>query len=126
MFSGCRLNNQSVERILTTIPDYGSEYLKSIGITMDLSACPKASEIVGLVGEQIIPQFPSEIPVRYRGWCCYLSCANGSYTVPSATSEYDVTAANGYIPDASGWNNAIGRNLPITRVENGVAYNDNK
>jgi hypothetical protein len=126
MFRDCPLDAQSVERILTTIPDYGSEYLKSIGITMDVAACPKASEIVGLVEGQTIPQNPSEIGVKHRGWWCYLSCANGSYTVPSGISEYDVVEGSAYIPDASSWYSDRENNgLVITRVENGIAYNDN-
>jgi hypothetical protein len=103
MFRDCLLDAQSVERILTTIPDYGSQYAKSIGITMDIAACPKASEIVGLDAGRIIPQNPSEITIRYKGWNCYLSCANGSYTVPSGISEYDIVEGSEYIPDASSW-----------------------
>jgi hypothetical protein len=126
MFRDCRLDAQSVERILTTIPDRGSDYTKSIGITMDVAACAKASEIVGLEGGQTIPQNPSEIHVRYKGWNCYLSCANGSYTVPSGISEYDVVEGSAYIPDASSWYSDRENNgLVITRVENGIAYNDN-
>jgi hypothetical protein len=126
MFRDCRLDAQSVERILTTIPDRGSEYLKTIGITRDVAACPKASEIVGLQEGQIIPQNPDEIPVRHRGWCCYLSCANGSYTVPNITNKYDVSEANGYIPDASKWHDEVyvPNDLTIIQVRNGIAYDD--
>ena len=49
-----------------------------------------------------------------------LSCFRASL------SEYDITEGSAYIPDASSWRyaNLANDDFKITRVVNGIAYND--
>ena len=58
-----------------------------------------------------------------KGWIAYLNGvlfeSNGG-----GTTIYDVSEANGYIPNASAWNNEVGRNLTITSVVNQEAFNN--
>ncbi len=52
-----------------------------------------------------------------------------TFLVPSEIVNYDVSEANGYIPDASKWNEEIytkltEKNIKIVRVINGIAYDE--
>ena len=129
MFEGCALDGQSVERILTSIPRQVDWRTFSLG--MNREGCDKFVEIVGLTSEDlelISDRNNGHSQAIYKGWMFEISCSDGDYILPtSPTANFDVSEANGYIPDASGWRYEVyePNQLTITRVTNGEAFNDN-
>lgn len=122
MFYGCCLSVDSTERLIKHL------YYENVGASLapqivDITlGCENAvgtnSKIKELIGRsddfpsngQIYPENGGEIYFQI-----YYALANG---------EYDVISANGYIPDASSWNEEVYRNndLKIVRVVGGTAY----
>ena len=131
MFEGCALDGQSVERILTSIPRLEAWDWRTFSLGMSREGCDKFVEIIGLTSEdlEVIPdRYNGYSQVIYKGWLFEISCSDGDYILSaSQTANFDVSAANGYIPDASGWRYEVcePNKLSITRVTNGEAFNDN-
>lgn len=62
--------------------------------------------------------------LNQKGWNVILN--GNEFNIEGGNPAYDVSITNGYIPDATGWGSVVrqSNNLVITRVEDGVAYND--
>lgn len=122
MFYGCCLSVDSTEKLIKHL------YYDNVGASLTSHAievtlgCENAvgtnSKIKELIG--VSDNFPSfgKIYPENGGeiyFQIYYTLANG---------EYDVSSVNGYIPDASSWNEEVYRNndLKIVRVLGGIAY----
>ena len=122
MFKGCGLSYASLNNILNALP----QRTATIDITVADSAADDMADDERFRGAEVPPCYgSSSFNFAHNGWTIRLTSRSGFTVEQEQTTPYDVTEANGYIPDASSWHNDIGRNLTITRVSNGVAYNDN-
>ena len=118
MFCRCNLDAASVNNILNVMLPQISYSNSYISITMSNSGCEEAMRILKPTQSVTIPYVDSGSYYDYetwKGWTLRLTCYSGNYTyTPSGSGggdgydniagEYDVTVANGYIPDASSWN----------------------
>lgn len=122
MFKGCGLSYASLNNILNALP----QRTATIDITVADSAANDMADDERFRGAEIPPCYgSSSFNFTHNGWTIRLTSLSGIIIEAEQTTPYDVSAANGYIPDASDWRSNVGRNLTITRVSNGVAYNDN-
>lgn len=127
MFDGCCLSVDSTEKLIKHL------YYDNIGASLASQAvditlgCENAvgtnSKIKELIGRyDDFPSFGQIYPVNGGtiNFCIYYAIANGEVD----NGEYDVSEANGYIPDASSWNGEVYMNndLKIVRVLGGTAY----
>ena len=140
MFHRCDLNAVSVNNILNVMLPQAAYSGSYIDITMSNDGCAEAMRILKPTQSVTIPNVDSGSNYCYhtwKGWSLRLTCHSGNYTyTPSGTGgggsdagQYDVTQANGYIPDASSWNAncytaLTNAGLKITSVENGIAYQE--
>ena len=117
MFKGCSLNYQSLNNILNALPSRSG----TIHITVaDSVKNDLANDENFEDGE--VPAYNSGNYYEFThnsGWTIQLTSQSGFNTL-----SYDVSEANGYIPDASKWNEEL--YVPYTpnivSVVNGVAY----
>lgn len=122
MFKGCSLSYASLLNVLNALP----QRTATIDITVADSAANEMSEDERFVGAEVPPHYSgSYFEFTHNGWTIRLTSHAGIIIEEEQTTPYDVSAANGYIPDASAWRSEVGNGLTITRVSNGVAYNDN-
>lgn len=122
MFKGCSLSYASLNSVLSALPPRTA----TIDITVADSAANDMTDDERFLGAEVPPhQSGSYFEFTHNGWTIRLTSQAGFTISEEETTPYDVSAANGYIPDASNWGNEVGHNLTITRVSNGVAYNDN-
>ena len=122
MFKGCSLSYASLNSVLSALPPRTA----TIDITVADSAANDMTDDERFLGAEVPPhQSGSYFEFTHNGWTIRLTSQAGFTIAEEQTTPYDVSAANGYIPDASNWGNEVGHNLTITRVSNGVAYNDN-
>lgn len=117
MFWGCSLDYQSLNNILNSLPSLPG----TIHITVADSV--KTDLVNDENFEDVeIPAYNSGNYYEFThssGWTIRLTSQSG-FNVMS----YDVSEANGYIPDASNWNEEVytPNNLTIVSVVDGVAY----
>jgi hypothetical protein len=72
MFSGCKLDAPSVERILTTIPEYSDGSLHQLYLTVQSGeAAAKFGEITGTTPTSI-----ASINVNFKGWTISVNIKN--------------------------------------------------
>ena len=109
MFKGCNLDEASVVHISNTIKDISSLEL---------------SEGEGKITINHDPNIPTSVLEE-----CFNKIVNKGWKVAFNTLKsgfgYDITDENGYIPDASKWNEEMytPNELTITSVSNGKCYN---
>ena len=134
MFYGCdKLSSQSLNNIATTIPDItrlnkstDSDWQYSCNDT--IQTIPTSSRGVIDIGKnpnQTTALQDAALELYEKGWNVY---TNGTSANPTVENAYEVTKINGYIPDASSWNdNVFWPNRvnmrQITKVQNGYAWN---
>jgi hypothetical protein len=127
MFLGCKLNAESVGRILNSLPT--GEIDSVLDLTMDDEGCEKFVEITGLSG--IIPYYApysnghtSEQPyITYKEWKIYPTHYRTDY---QTLQPYAIVEGSQYVPDASTWNDAFASSgIVVTSVHDGYAWNDN-
>jgi hypothetical protein len=124
MFGGCALSYQSLLNILNVLPTVTTE--RYIDITISDSAVEDLITDERFAGAIEIPAWGnSPYTFNHKGWQIALTSQSGVIIEDDSPTEYDVTLANGYIPDASDWNSEVGWRLNITRVTDEKAYNDN-
>lgn len=123
MFKGCGLSYASLNNILNALP----QRTATIDITVADSAADDMAGDDRFRGVEVPPFNGSTyFSFTHNGWEVRLTSRTGFIVGQLAPTPYDVTEANGYIPDASAWNEdnkSIINN--ITRVSNEIAYNDN-
>ena len=128
MFGNCKLDAQSVERILTTIPEVTEQ--PWLTMTLNTEGCDRFVSMLGLTSddlEKIWEVGTRPDVISYKGWKLEVTCSDGDYILPtSPTANFDVSEANGYIPDASKWHDEVyvPNDLTIIQVINGIAYDD--
>ena len=116
MFTGCKLDSDSVETILKTISSANSGYLT---ISMDESGCRKAAEMMSLTSGTI-PTYTSSggLDVVYKNWKLLLTSGYGQdFVITSGSgsgsgdgndmSSFAIVEGSQYIPDASDWNKDV-------------------
>lgn len=123
MFKGCSLSYASLLNVLNALP----QRTATIDITVGDSAANDMSGDDRFSGVEI----PASHSDRYftfthNGWTVRLTSQSGFIIGSTPTTPYDVSRANGYIPDARAWRDDMGDDvvLNITRVSNFMAYND--
>ena len=126
MFKGCSLSYASLTNVLNTLPQTTASN-RFIEITVADSVADSMVDDSRFTDAEIPPFSGSTyFSFTHNGWEVRLTSQTGFIVGQLAPTPYDVTVANGYIPDASGWNEdnkSIINN--ITRVSNEIAYNDN-
>ena len=124
MFGGCALSYQSLLNILNVLPTVETE--RYIDITISDSAVADLITDERFADAVEIPAWGnSPYTFNHKGWQIALTSQSGVIIDDDSPTEYDVTLANGYIPDASAWNSEVGWRLNITRVSDEKAYDDN-
>ena len=124
MFKGCSLSYESLLNVLNALP----QRTATIEITVADSAADDMAEDERFTDAEIPPFSGSTyFSFTHNGWEVRLTSQTGFIVSSLAPTPYDVTVANGYIPDASGWRGDMGETIVrnITRVSNEIAYNDN-
>jgi hypothetical protein len=126
MFKGCSLSYASLTNVLNALPQTTASG-RFIEITVADSVKDDMEDDERFTDAEIPPFSGSTyFSFTYNGWEVRLTSQTGFIVGQLASTPYDVTVANGYIPDASAWNEdnkSIINN--ITRVSNEIAYNDN-
>ena len=128
MFKGCSLSYTSLTNILNALPTRNGNVIE---ITVADSVANDMVDDERFTDAEIPPFSGSTyFSFTHNGWEVRLTSQTGFVVGTLAQTPYDVTEQNGYIPDASGWNEVMGYaglNIidNITRVSNEVAYNDN-
>lgn len=144
MFFGARLDAASINNILNVMLPQASYSGQYIHITLSNDGCAELIRILN-------PQESGSIPVcnrndeytstifTWKNWNMAITASDTPYNYSSGSGggdgydniagQYDVTEANGYIPDASSWNAncytaLTNAGLKITSVENGIAYQE--
>ena len=114
MFTDCKLDSDSVQQILTTIPP--SVNNAELMLSMNESGCSKAVELMNLTSGTIPSvRTGSGLNVTYKGWNVFLTNGNGQdYVITNGSgngstdmSVYAIVEGGQYIPDASNWNNDV-------------------
>ena len=127
MFKGCSLSYASLNNVLNALP----QRTATIEITVADSAADDMADDERFTDAEIPPFSGSTyFSFTHNGWEVRLTSQTGFIVSSLAPTPYDVTVANGYIPDASAWDNDMGYygldiKGNITRVSNEIAYNDN-
>lgn len=121
MFKSCSLNYQSLNNILNALPSRSG----TIHITVADSVRDDLVNDENFEDVEI-PAYDSGNYYEFThssGWTIRLTSQSGFST---SGNPYDVSEANGYIPDASTWNEQVyvPNNLTIVSVADGVAYDD--
>lgn len=126
MFKGCSLSYASLTNVLNALPQTTASN-RFIEITVADDAADSMVDDSRFTDAEIPPFSGSTyFSFTHNGWEVRLTSQTGFIVGQLAPTPYDVTVANGYIPDASAWNGdnkSIINN--ITRVSNEIAYNDN-
>lgn len=127
MFYGCCLSVDSTEKLITHLyyENVGANTTsEAVDITLGcenaVGTNSKIKELIGVSGD--FPSFGQIYPLKGGTiiFQIYYALANGEYD----NGAYDVISVNGYIPDASSWNEEVYMNndLKIVRVLGGTAY----
>lgn len=127
MFKGCSLSYASLTNVLNAIPQTTASG-RFIEITVADSVADDMVDDERFTDAEIPPFSGSTyFSFTHNGWEVRLTSQTGFVVSSLAPTPYDVTVANGYIPDASAWRGDMGETIVrnITRVSNEIAYNDN-
>jgi hypothetical protein len=111
LFWGCKLNGASITNIANTIKDISSDWYK--GSRLDIGYGDVDTSTLITEGNKILD----------KGWKLYYN--NVEFTGTMADNPYEITADNGYIPDASKWYDKVyvPNSLTVTSVSNGYLMN---
>jgi hypothetical protein len=111
MFKGCKLDAASITYIANTIKDISSTSYN--GARLDIGYGDVDTSTLITEGNKILD----------KGWKLYYN--NVEFTGNLPYSPYEITAVNGYIPDASKWYDKVyaPNSLIVTSVADGKLYN---